>query len=134
MIDWTKPIRQESDQLEKSPWLTEPDRELFNSHGFNCELWRHPSMLHWCGYVYLPPDHPQWGKDYDELNHTINVHGGLTYSGKEEEFWKVGFDCAHAKDLIPGGFHYKNDIYRTIEFARLETILLAEQFRKNAND
>ena len=55
-----------------------------------------------CGYVGVPPDHPWYKKDYDDIE--VDVHGGLTWSdnsvGDEpaNELWWVGFDPAHYGD------------------------------------
>ena len=71
-----------------------------------------------CGYCSLSMAHPFFGKNYSddsvsELMHKvdeiINVHGGVTYSGKIEwareqdssiprNMWWFGFDCHHAGD------------------------------------
>jgi hypothetical protein len=62
------------------------------------------------GYVVIPENHSLFGKDYDELNEIVNVHGGLTFSedltnleGMPVEVtagWVVGFDTAHAGDTL----------------------------------
>lgn len=55
-----------------------------------------------CGYVGVPPEHPWYGKNYDDIN--ASVHGGLTWSddhvGKDpaDGYWWVGFDTAHYGD------------------------------------
>lgn len=50
------------------------------------------------GYVFLPPGHPYHGVRYDSI--PVEVHGGLTFSEAEGEFWKVGFDTAHWNDSL----------------------------------
>jgi hypothetical protein len=76
------------------------------------------------GYVFLPRNHPFYGKDYDELN--IDVHGSLTFGEKFKssyfhqwiedkeyygdvnldnylklnEYWVIGFDTAHSGDSL----------------------------------
>lgn len=54
-----------------------------------------------CGYVYIPENHPLYGVDFWDMD-DINVHGGVTYSdnSKEDNTWKIGFDCGHAYDGI----------------------------------
>lgn len=54
----------------------------------------------YCGYVAIPEDHPYYGLDYEEVEDDIDVHGGLTFSGKLEDVdgFLLGFDCAHAGD------------------------------------
>lgn len=54
------------------------------------------------GYIGIPPEHPWYGKDYDDID--ANVHGGLTYSNpckpreKPDGYWWIGFDTAHLND------------------------------------
>lgn len=52
------------------------------------------------GYVALSKGHPDYGKDYDDID--VEVHGGLTFSQEveyqNEKYWVVGFDTAHLGD------------------------------------
>jgi len=70
------------------------------------------------GYVAVPPEHPMYGKGYDEVN--VSIHGGLTFSEKKsninnpewwenveklgftedvpEDYWVFGFDTCHYED------------------------------------
>jgi hypothetical protein len=63
------------------------------------------------GYVIIPERHPLHGKDYDDINEHVNIHGGLTFSEAIEEIdwpeipadapkngWVVGFDTCHFGD------------------------------------
>lgn len=135
----------------KGPWENEPDRLLWKSQGFDCLINRNP-LGSWCGYVGLPKGHLLYGAHYNELydrNLQIEVHGGLTYSeycqgdichphSDEDEgptFW-LGFDCAHAGDLVPslqdsslpkGLRSMQGIIYRDIEYVRGEVENLARQ-------
>lgn len=55
---------------------------------------------HPCGYVSVPKNHPFYGKSYWDIEDKIEVHGGLTFSGKLHGFeglW-FGWDYAHAGD------------------------------------
>lgn len=55
---------------------------------------------HPCGYVSLPKNHPFYGKKYWDIDDNIEVHGGLTFSGKLHGFeglW-FGWDYAHDGD------------------------------------
>lgn len=55
---------------------------------------------HPCGYVSVPKNHPFYGMSYLEIEDKIEVHGGLTFSGKLhgfDGFW-FGWDYAHAGD------------------------------------
>jgi len=72
-----------------------------------------------CGYVLLPHDHPYHGKFYDNI--PVEVHGGLTYSEKEGEYWMVGFDTAHYMD---------NKFNCSKEMVLNETIKLRDQLER----
>jgi hypothetical protein len=100
----------------------------------------------WCGYVAVPPSHPDHDADYSDV--PVDVHGGLTYGarcdGDEEDgichvphggepadvFW-LGFDCAHYSDLVPEveayGVKDPTATYRDLDYVRAETNGLAEQ-------
>ena len=76
-----------------------------------CSIWKHDSLGHLCGYVGVPKSHPWYGLGYDDID--AEIHGGLTFSQHEtdreepyphdtgQDIWWVGFDCAHAGDMIP---------------------------------
>jgi hypothetical protein len=49
----------------------------------------------YCVYVKLPNNHPDIGKDYDDID--LDVHGGLTY-GNHNTF---GIDFSHIHDFNP---------------------------------
>ena len=58
-----------------------------------------------CGYVRVPPGHPEYGKHYDSVE--VSVHGGLTFAEIEPctehsdgQGWWFGFDCAHFQDAM----------------------------------
>lgn len=117
------------------PWDIEPATgETYTdpTTGYECQTWRHPSLGHWCGYVIVPsedllrPFHTEW--DYD----IPGAHGGITYT----EGCKVGFDCSHAGDLVPGysrdSYGYLGETYKTLDFvkgclAQMCTAIHAEQ-------
>ena len=104
--------------MKKLPWEGEPNRLDFQYKGYQCLINRvnhrppkNPNdwLGHLCGYVALPPSHPYYGKDYDDI--PVKVHGGLTYAQDSQgeiswaltpKAWWIGFDCAHYGDLIPG--------------------------------
>lgn len=76
----------------------------------------HNDMGNLCGYVMLPCGHELSGEHYDDINALgIAVHGGLTFArmvntidfgdisvvtvaGANENYYMIGFDCAHAGD------------------------------------
>lgn len=84
------------------PWDNEPDSVKFTYRGYRCWVKRNLSLGVLCGYVALTPDDKFFEADYDSpLCSNLTVWGGLTYSGwQQDRFW-LGFDCAHATDLIP---------------------------------
>jgi hypothetical protein len=112
------------------PWQNEPDKIQWRDEatGLPCLVNRGPSGA-WCGYVGVPPSHPAYEVDYDDVYELaggypdgydrISVHGGLTYSrhcahgpeessichvpepGEPDNVWWLGFDCAHSGDLAP---------------------------------
>lgn len=140
------------------PWDYEPDRiEWKSPTGLDCLMVRHPSLLHWCGYVGVPVTNKHFGSFYDDV--AVDIHGGLTYSdrcrghichetGGGDHVWWLGFDCAHAGDLSPGMLRFKfelntagtglfernGDIYRDSVFVKRECENLAAQLaRKGLN-
>lgn len=101
-------------ELGPGPWDNEPDRIEFTSRvgGLPC-LMRRTQMGAWCGYVAVTRDHPCYGKGMSDLQF-LEAHGGITYGhgctgeichvpkeGESDDVWWIGFDCAHAWDLIP---------------------------------
>lgn len=73
--------------------------------GFKCTVIKHSTMGHYCGYVWLPKDHPLVDQGERYINNLASVHGGVTYNAWEEvgkeKFYVVGFDCGHAGDYVP---------------------------------
>ena len=139
------------------PWLDEPDKVQWPdaATGLPCLAVRHPDLGHWCGYVGVGPDHPTYGRHYDDV--MAEAHGGLTYGafcadddkeqgichvagdGDFDPAWWLGFDCAHVGDLSPGsssGFRLAlfptrtPDAYRTLAFVKAECATLAAQLQE----
>lgn len=134
------------------PWLTEPSHEEFRSpDGLACLLHR-GFFGQWCGYVGVPPGHPWHGQHHTEIDASVHasVHGGLNYSapctdeichtplpGESADVWWFGFDCGHCNDICPEIYEHSPGLvaimqrlgceYRTIEYARRNTLLLAAQ-------
>ena len=118
------------------PWQTEPDTVSWTdpATGYACRLARNP-LGALCGYVALPAGHPWNGLDYDHADLAgVMVHGGLTYAGHAvagSPAWWLGFDCAHAGDLMPGNRFFfadpGNGTYRTVAYVRGQCALLAAQ-------
>lgn len=142
------------------PWSDEPDKAQWVDEATNldCLIVRN-RLGALCGYVGVPPEHPLHGKDYDQAHEAaaIEVHGGLTFAdrcqegaedgpgichvpepGRPAKVWWLGFDCAHAWDLVPGmrdvyeragivGPAGYRDVYRDFDYVRSEVASLAAQ-------
>jgi hypothetical protein len=64
-----------------------------------------------CGYIVLPQFHRYDGFEYDDI--PVNVHGGLSYSKRENGNWVIGFDTCHVGDYVPYHNYDQNDYYWT---------------------
>jgi len=51
--------------MSDQPWWREDNKVEFESDGLKCYMCRGP-LGAWCGYVGIPPEHPWFGKSYDE--------------------------------------------------------------------
>lgn len=131
------------------PWDHEPDKLIWADpySTLQCGIIR--SLIGaLCGYVAVGPNHPWFGKHYDDCSTT--AHGGLTYSGPINELleptdttndlWVFGFDCAHLGDATPNEYHVASVMkalgqdcptptgtYRNVGYVRDQVIRLAEQ-------
>jgi hypothetical protein len=100
-----------NDKLEKwgqGEWVDEPDQVFAEYKNIKCKLLRHLFLGHFCGYVMLPVDHP-WIK-LNPFKLDCYVHGGITYGRDEGDGYWLGFDCAHAWDLIPANSKIMEDV------------------------
>lgn len=92
-------------EINKQPWLEEPDEVEFEHCGLKCKILRVKTLGHLCGYVGIPENHRFYKKSYDDLNeiNELEVHGGLTFSDTigNDGLWYFGFDAAHGCDLTP---------------------------------
>jgi hypothetical protein len=112
----------------------EPNHEIYLHEGFLCEIKRHPSLLHLCGYIQVPPNHPWFGQEYID----VNVHGGITWGDKSEITgnWVLGFDCGHAGDISYPSVMLRlrsscfDEEYRDWEYVKSQTNYLALEARK----
>lgn len=138
MIEEIKGREYNKSEWSRGPWDQEPDRMEWEHAGFVCLAVRNP-MGAWCGYVGVPPSHKLYGKDYEGIDHLVEVHGGPTYSnkcrppichnpkpGEVEDLWWIGFDCAHGGDIIPAISHLAGR-YRDMDYIREETNRLTDQ-------
>jgi len=125
--------------LPSGVWDGEPDLLEFESYGFKCQVARHISQGHLCGYIKVGATHPWYGKDYDNVG--ADVHGGLTFARNIPDHTTFGFDCAHLGDLIPAmpplsddeTLFNRGDVYRDMGYVVNELIKLAKQ-AKEASD
>ena len=119
--------------MKQKEWELEDDQEVFEYKGFKCEVIRHPMFGSLNGYVFIPKGHEYFGKDYSELDH-IDCHGGLTYSKTQEEFTKIGFDCAHYMDYMPyTPFHFGDEVYRNMTYVKKECMKIVDQLIEEEN-
>lgn len=108
--------------------------EEFTYCGWKCYISEIDWSGHLCGYVRIPIAHKLHGKDYcDKDFPDFNVHGGITYSGPDDDMigWVIGFDCAHHGDLLPrapSNFP-RNGVFRDKEFVTAELKKLVDQIR-----
>jgi len=126
----------------KGEWDNEPDRVDFIQHGFACFILRN-QLGNWCGYVGVPENHPYYLVKYQDVDGSLDVHGGLTYSdvcvapichipepGMPDNVWWFGFDTAHYMDESPYDFGSRmlgHGVYRNMEYTMNETKHLADQ-------
>jgi|SRR5208282_2898929 len=120
------------------PWSTEPDAvDWMTRVGLRGVILRDDELGTWAGYVGLPPGHPATLRDVD----TLHAHGGVNFGPKESSrpklrgsglLW-VGFDCAHAGDLVPAFFGRSRLVigeYRNVTYVREQVEDLAYQLSR----
>lgn len=138
------------------PWQEEPDAVQWQDEATSlpCLVLRSHSSGALCGYVGINEEHPFFGKSHDEIE--IDVHGGLTYSnfcfgepgdgichlpdpGEPERIYWLGFDCAHAWDVmprlralapLPDELRDPEDVYRDLAYVKAECVRLAAQLKE----
>lgn len=149
--DKTLDLRRET--WGRGEWDDEPDICEWEYKGLTLRI-RRNELGNLCGYVGVNDTHPYFSLDMDDkrLDH-IGVHGGITFGGlhgdeiAKTDLWFIGFDCAHAGDLIPfsqGSALFPNsklkeeleeakrqlyggDTYKDIKWVKKETERLADQ-------
>ena len=109
-----------------------------------------------CGYVGIPESHIFYRKHYNQyldecsdyivyrkgegqssIESLLSVHGGVTFTGNTLEgmdphLWYIGFDCAHAGDLIlylPLNIRSWDDVFRDEIYVMKELESLLEQLK-----
>lgn len=131
--------------IEK-PWLTEPNEVKWvdQATGLICLILRAGEMGHLCGYVRIPRHHTLYLKSRRiKAEQHIQVHGGITFTGemrrqgggKRPGRW-IGFDCAHAWDLVPGLLRHRGisaeNAYRDIAYVTNQVERMARQVKSMA--
>jgi len=141
---------------KRGEWDNEPDKVQWIDEATNldCLAVRTPHSGHWCGYVGVTEKHPCFEKDYNQsydlIDGGFDVHGGLTFSGhchesatpergichvpesgRPDNVWWLGFDCAHCGDISPAYQRSMGygpmDRYRTLNYVKNECANLAKQ-------
>lgn len=139
------------EELPDGPWQDEPDKAHWVDEATELDCLIHRNRMGaLCGYVGVPSTHPAFEKGYDEVD--VDVHGGLSYAnkcqetgdpaegichvplpGRTDDVWWLGFDAAHAFDVMPKMPDYGIDLdvldmaYRTFGYVRGEVESLARQ-------
>lgn len=139
-------------------WTDEEDFMFWidNYSGLPCMIIRNQSLGNLCGYVGVNKSHPFYGQSYDYVEKQTNntAHGGLTFANRFKlqrfmrlltaemdskdihkiiNYWWLGFDCAHAGDLIPGmpeefaKISARQDTYKDFPFVIDECTALAAE-------
>ena len=118
----------------------EGNYKAFEYKGYKCRILRMGEgmdpeyrLFHLCGYVLLTKEDRCYGKEYDTIPYT--VHGGFTYSShrlhnQPEEWWRIGFDCAHSCDIsLPYQLNSEisSAVYRTMDYVEDELKQLVDQ-------
>jgi hypothetical protein len=125
-----------------SEWEKEPDRKNFEYRGYSCIIKRNP-LFFLCGYVAIP----DFNENEDEyLLENVFPHGGITfseypcgnylplYNSIGQKLYWVGFDCAHASDMVPGWMGIQNMdrmIYRNMAYVEKEIKNMVDQIIVN---
>ena len=121
------------------PWQDEPDEVRFDHVGLKCQILRHETLGHLCGYVIVPNDHVGSEKHYRDVPFEFqDVNGGLTFAMKVDGEWTFGFDCNHLNDYAPGtaailersGYNDERGMYWTIDMVRGQVQRLANMMNK----
>ncbi len=100
-------IECEKKDLPEGPWIQDikdyPEKVYeFKFEGGITGTVRRQRGWNWNGYVSLPSWHPDFAKEYAEIedDELFDVHGGITYGPGDGTF---GFDTSHitSGDLVP---------------------------------
>lgn len=117
------------------PWNETPNDEKFVYEDYRCEVWQHPNLGYFCGYVMIPKDNKLFKVDYtDDKFPNLSIHGGITFSDCDEDGnWWIGFDCGHFSDLVPGlldNVSSENASYKGLAYVKRQLMGLIDQVMK----
>jgi hypothetical protein len=155
MMPKPTPFKIISDIVSKTdhPWEYEPDLYEWTYRGIECVARRNLTHGAWCGYVDVPRE--VWSifkvDDDHSLDDRIDVHGGVTYAENslDKDAFRVGFDCAHAHDLLPkvhpnknlathlkekSGLVVEDEVYRDLAFVIAECESMVDQILEVTGD
>jgi hypothetical protein len=136
---WQLGCQTRAGQIIQGEWTYEPHYLSFAKLGIRCFVVRNIHGFYLCGYIAVPEQHQWHGEGYDDL--PAKAHGGLTYAdyGKDhpvlpDDLYLVGFDCAHAGDLVPVvnalSAINRGATYRNFAYVKKQTENLAKQARR----
>jgi len=107
--------------------------------GYKCRIWRNPHAGNLCGYVFLPDSSSLYEARYTDDDFPLFcVHGGINFSSWLDGQWAIGFDCAHAWDMVPArdlhpefeAFFGGETVYRDREYVQKELENLCKQLKE----
>lgn len=124
--------------IEDRKWRYEQDYFEDTYSGYRYVIKRMDYLGHLCGYVKIKSKRLERDNDdYTLLERDIDVHGGVTYLSRlqgENGCW-IGFDCAHAGDVVPvneevyGVFRDTSE-YRDLRYVRKECKRMIKQLKE----
>lgn len=129
-----------TEKFGEGEWVDEPDEVVFTHCGFKCRVSRigvnetpFPGIFtaHLCGYIFVPKDHPWFGLSKEDFwEKDIDVHGGISDSYPySDDLWRIGFDCAHSGDYVPGfNSTKKNEFLSQLDHAIPKDSFLGRMF------
>lgn len=120
--------------MSDNEWLTEQNLKEFTYKGVNCLIVRNSIFKHLNGYIECQDDAMK------EKLRDLTAHGSWTYeekrnptSNKKSSHVWIGFDCAHANDLLPGISELLNhEEFKNLskELSRIELLLNSDAKNK----
>ena len=82
------------------------EKAFISKHGFNCSVYK-TRLGHRNGYIEISLGNKAHINSLDEKLDSMEVHGGITYNNEHGDIIILGFDCAHAGDLMKCPEKYK---------------------------